>query len=247
VIKLLGSRGASAVMGIFMLALGSSEAGAQNLQALSVPAVVHTLDVNAAVKPLGTAPTVASVTTTAVAPSVAAPAITTSTQLNALRAVPALSTLIPAGWAPTTMADLSNMLSSLVAVAGNTAQPLDVQTDCLAKAVYFESRGEPLEGQLAVANVVINRANSGRYPPDWCGVIKQHAQFSFVRNGELPAPDYYSASWSRAVGIAKIAASKVLTALPQNVLWYHANYVAPTWRHNLTEVEQIGAHIFYRS
>ena len=145
------------------------------------------------------------------------------------------------------MADLSNMLSSLVAVAGNTAQPLDQETDCLAKAVYFESRGEPLEGQLAVANVVINRANSGRYPPDWCGVVKQHAQFSFVRNGELPNPDYYSGSWSRAVGIAKIAASKVLTALPQDVLWYHANYVAPTWRHNLTEVEQIGAHIFYRS
>ena len=150
------------------------------------------------------------------------------------------------------------MLDAVTALAGAVkidptpqevpwSAPLDAETNCLATAVYFEARGESAEGQLAVARVVMNRAASGRYPPSWCETVRQHAQFSFVRNGELPSPDYYSGSWSRAVGIAKIAASKVLTALPQDVLWYHANYVAPTWRRNLTEVQKIGAHIFYRA
>ena len=67
-----------------------------------------------------------------------------------------------------------------------TNAPLDEETNCLATAVYFEARGESLEGQLAVAHVVMNRASSGRYPPDWCGVVKQPAQFSFVRHGEFP-------------------------------------------------------------
>src|SRR6185437_15614301 len=53
-----------------------------------------------------------------------------------------------------------------------TNAPLDQETNCLATAAYFEARGESLEGQLAVAHVVMNRASSGRYPPDWCGVVK---------------------------------------------------------------------------
>ena len=64
---------------------------------------------------------------------------------------------------------------------------LDAEAECLATAVYFESMGEPLEGQLAVAQVVINRAKSGRYPPHWCGVVKQKAQFSFVRRAAFRA------------------------------------------------------------
>ena len=64
---------------------------------------------------------------------------------------------------------------------------LDEQQRCLATAVYFESMGEPLEGQLAVARVVINRAASGRYPTTLCAVVKQKAQFSFVRARPLPA------------------------------------------------------------
>ena len=56
-----------------------------------------------------------------------------------------------------------------------TNAPLDEETNCLATAVYFEARGESVEGQLAVAKVVMNRAASGRYPTDWCGVVKQPA------------------------------------------------------------------------
>jgi hypothetical protein len=141
--------------------------------------------------------------------------------------------------APISLTDLVN--------AHRTGAQLDEQGRCLATAVYFESMGEPLEGQLAVANVVINRARSGRYPTSWCGVVKQKAQFSFVRAGHFPRVDTGCEAWARAQAIARIAALNLTSALPQDVLWYHADYVAPRWRNNLQRVEKIGAHIFYRS
>ena len=137
-------------------------------------------------------------------------------------------------------------LEALVAAnAAGTA--LDEQATCLATAVYFESMGEPLEGQLAVANVVINRANSGRYPSSWCGVVKQKAQFSFVRGGRFPRVDSACEAWRNAQAIARIASANLATALPDDVLWYHADYVAPSWGRRLNRVEKIGAHIFYRA
>lgn len=119
------------------------------------------------------------------------------------------------------------------------------EQDCLAKAVYFESRGEPIEGQLAVAQVVMNRAASGRYPTGLCDVITQKAQFSFIRNGHFPTPDEASEAWRKAVAIAKIASEKLVSTLPSDVLWYHADYVAPAWGKRLTRTAQIGLHIFY--
>ena len=124
---------------------------------------------------------------------------------------------------------------------------LDEQQRCLATAVYFESMGEPLEGQLAVARVVINRAASGRYPTNWCGVVKQKAQFSFVRSGQFPRIDPACAAWRKAQSIARIAVANASASLPTDVLWYHADYVAPRWGKRLQRVEKIGAHIFYRS
>ena len=124
---------------------------------------------------------------------------------------------------------------------------LDEQQNCLATAVYFESMGEPLEGQLAVARVVINRAASGRYPSSWCAVVKQKAQFSFVRAGRFPRIDPACVAWRKAQAIARIAVANASDMLPTDVLWYHADYVAPKWRNNLRRVEKIGAHIFYRA
>ena len=137
-------------------------------------------------------------------------------------------------------------LQALVDKFATSAQ-LDEQTNCLATAVYFEARGETAEGQLAVARVVMNRAASGRYPADWCSVVKQPAQFSFVRHGEFPYADTSSPAWQRAEAVAELAVANVVPSIGNDVLWYHANYVAPTWRRSLTEVEQIGAHIFYRA
>ena len=127
-----------------------------------------------------------------------------------------------------------------------TADTSDAEQDCLANAVYFEARGESLEGQLAVAEVVMNRAASGRYPASLCAVIVQPAQFSFVRRGRMPQADRASEAWRRAVGIARVAVQGMAPRLlPSNCLWYHANYVAPSWGRRLAETTRIGLHIFY--
>jgi Cell Wall Hydrolase len=138
-------------------------------------------------------------------------------------------------------------LASLVAtyIAGDA---LDEEGACLATAVYFEARGETLDGQLAVAQVVMNRAQSGRYPTSWCAVVKQRAQFSFVRaGGRFPAIKADCPQWARAQAIARIATKRLVSSLSPDVLWYHANYVAPSWGRRLNRVSQIGAHIFYRA
>ncbi|MGH6783423.1 MAG: cell wall hydrolase, partial [Sphingomicrobium sp.] len=126
-------------------------------------------------------------------------------------------------------------------------EALSPEMQCLAQAVYFEARGEPLAGQLAVAKVVMNRATSGLYPTDYCSVVTQRKQFSFVRNGHFPSVDESSAAWRKALGITRLAVANAVTSVPTDCLWYHADYVAPSWGQRLTRVEKIGAHIFYRS
>jgi spore germination cell wall hydrolase CwlJ-like protein len=127
--------------------------------------------------------------------------------------------------------------------------PLDEEANCIATAVYHEARGETLEGQLAVARVVMNRAASGKYPSTWCGTMKQPWQFSFVnpRTGAYPSVDPQSASWARAQGIARIAIANVVPSVSEDVLWYHATYVAPSWGRRLNLAQRIGTHIFYRA
>jgi hypothetical protein len=121
----------------------------------------------------------------------------------------------------------------------------DAEQDCLANAVYFEARGEPIQGQLAVAEVVLNRAASGKYPDSLCGVVKQKAQFSFVSKGRFPKANKKSDAWRKSVAIARIAEAGIAKALSRDVLWYHADYVAPTWGSRLNRETQIGLHIFY--
>jgi len=127
--------------------------------------------------------------------------------------------------------------------------PLDEQAHCIAVAVYHEARGESLEGQLAVARVIMNRAASGRYPGSWCGVVKQPWQFSFVnpRSGHYPSVNTGSAAWEKALGITRLAINNAVPSLANDVLWYHADYVAPSWGRRLSFVQKIGTHIFYRS
>ncbi len=141
---------------------------------------------------------------------------------------------------------VARSLSDMVAAQGDSAMA-DADATCLATAVYFESMGESLEGQLAVAQVVINRAQSGRYPTSLCGVVKQKAQFSFVRSGRFPRIDPDCQAWRKARAIARIATGRLAKVLPADVLWYHADYVAPSWGRRLARVEKIGAHIFYRA
>jgi spore germination cell wall hydrolase CwlJ-like protein len=157
-------------------------------------------------------------------------------------AVPAAATPAPA---PAEQAVKPGQPLAKLATTLASSQTADATHECLAVAVYFEARGESLDGQLAVAEVVLNRAASGQYPRDVCKVVKQPAQFSFVRNGQFPAADRASAAWKKAVAIAKVAQDKLATKLSHNVLWYHADYVAPAWGKRLTRQAKIGTHIFY--
>jgi spore germination cell wall hydrolase CwlJ-like protein len=124
--------------------------------------------------------------------------------------------------------------------------PLSPDMMCLAQAVYFEARGEPLAGQLAVARVVINRTASGRYPSDYCSVVTQRAQFSFVRNGRIPAPDSSSRAWLRAKAIAQIAHQELWESEVGDALFFHATYVRPSWARQKTQLARIDTHVFYR-
>jgi spore germination cell wall hydrolase CwlJ-like protein len=135
-------------------------------------------------------------------------------------------------------------LGELVNAYAATEVP-DLEQDCLAGAVYFEARGEPIEGQLAVAEVVLNRVASVKYPDTICEVVTQKAQFSFVVNGRFPKADRTSEAWKKAVAISTIALGKLDHRLSKDVLWYHADYVAPGWGKRLTREQKIGLHIFY--
>lgn len=140
--------------------------------------------------------------------------------------------------------DDSDYASLAAAVA---AQPLavdDEELNCLAIGIYYESKGEPLEGQLAVAEVILNRSESGRFPRTVCGVLKQRGQFSFVRGGQLPQPSEGSRAWKTALAVAKVARADMWDSRVSNALYFHARYVSPGWRR--ARVGSVGNHIFYR-
>ena len=127
----------------------------------------------------------------------------------------------------------------------SSSQTEDSEQECLANAVYFESKGEPLTGQLSVAEVVLNRAKSGRFASSVCGVVKQRGQFSFVRGGRLPTVPRASAAWKKAVAIARIAQGDLADSPASRALFFHATRVRPSWR-GLKRVATVGNHIFYR-
>lgn len=138
--------------------------------------------------------------------------------------------------------------SSLHELVGDMpiAEELSAEMKCLAQAVYFEARGEPLAGQLAVARVVINRATSGLYPPDYCAVVTQRSQFSFVRGGRIPEADESSEAWRCARAIAQIAYQDLWQSEARDALYFHASYVKPGWARRKTQLARIDTHIFYR-
>jgi spore germination cell wall hydrolase CwlJ-like protein len=144
----------------------------------------------------------------------------------------------------TALTDPADYATLAAAVA---AQPLavdDEELNCLAAGVYYESKGEPLEGQLAVAEVILNRTSSGRFPRSVCGVLKQRGQFSFVRGGSIPQPPASAKAWKTALAVAKVARADKWDSKVSNALYFHARYVSPGWRR--ARVGSVGNHIFYR-
>jgi spore germination cell wall hydrolase CwlJ-like protein len=161
-------------------------------------------------------------------------------------AEPFAPTAEPAPPAPTEPAAPPKRSSLAELVADHSASGTgDSEHECLANAVYFESKGESLHGQLSVAEVVLNRARSGRFPASVCAVVKQRGQFSFVRGGRLPSVPRASAAWRKAVAIAHIAREDLADGPAPKALFFHATRVKPGWR-GLTRVATVGNHIFYR-
>ncbi len=125
------------------------------------------------------------------------------------------------------------------------------QVACLAKAIYFEARGEPEKGQKAVARVIMNRVASKAYPNTICGVVYQNhtrrnaCQFSFACDGHSDVVREKSA-WSRAKSVAKdVVEGRGVPAAIFTATHYHADYVHPRWASRLRRLSKIGNHIFY--
>jgi N-acetylmuramoyl-L-alanine amidase len=135
-------------------------------------------------------------------------------------------------------------LASLVAQFRGT-DPGSRELECLAVGIYFEAKSEPLAGQLAVGEVIANRANSGRrFPSSYCGVLFQRGQFSFVRGRSYPSVARSSRQWQNAVAVARIVDQELHQSAVPNALFFHAKRVQPRWR--LTRVGSVGNHVFYR-
>jgi N-acetylmuramoyl-L-alanine amidase len=141
--------------------------------------------------------------------------------------------------APEPKKDLATLVAEL-----RSSDPGSREMECLAVGIYYESKGEPLIGQLAVGEVIANRASSGRFPSTYCGVLFQRKQFSFIRGKSLPKVPRASRAWQTAVAIAKIVDQDLKDSAADDALFFHAKRVRPGWK--LKRVAAIGNHIFYR-
>jgi spore germination cell wall hydrolase CwlJ-like protein len=119
----------------------------------------------------------------------------------------------------------------------------DEELRCLAAGVYYESKSEPLAGQLAVAEVILNRTKSGRFPKSVCSVLTQRGQFSFVRAGSVPTPPA-NAQWRKALAVAEVARKDLWDSPAADALYFHARHSKASW--NRPRVASVGNHIFYR-
>lgn len=122
---------------------------------------------------------------------------------------------------------------------------------CLTEALYFEARGEPIRGQYAVAEVILNRVDMSNYPDSVCGVVNQgtgrlhRCQFSYTCDG-IPEVVSETAVWDRLGKIAKIMIDGAPRDLTADASHYHTTAVRPRWSRVYPRVAQIGVHIFYR-
>ena len=123
---------------------------------------------------------------------------------------------------------------------------------CLALNVYHEARSEPLQGQAAVAHVVLNRVASGRWPDDVCSVVQQgyekgrfRCQFTWYCDGKPDEPTEILA-WAKSVLVANQVLTGVVPDVTNGATHYHARYVNPYWSASLSNTVTYGSHLFYR-
>lgn len=153
---------------------------------------------------------------------------------------------------PSLLDERSGTAATPVRAMGDTARHLEQERRCLATGVYFEARGETHLGQMAVAEVIVNRVASKDYPNTICGVVFQGSyrrtgcQFSFTCDGESDRPRDLPA-WRKAQYLASLVTMGIVRErlIAENVTHYHADYVEPFWASSLYRVAKIGRHIFY--
>ncbi|MEO1642016.1 MAG: cell wall hydrolase [Pseudomonadota bacterium] len=142
-------------------------------------------------------------------------------------------------------------LRSFEPVHLSRAEDMAKQTQCLAQAVYYEARSERTEGQLAVAEVIVNRVKDHRYPNTICDVVFQGAtrttgcQFTFTCDGAMRKTPV-GWRWEKAQTIASHVVMGLNEQKTQDATHYHATYVDPVWNSGLIKTRKIGTHIFYR-
>lgn len=169
-------------------------------------------------------------------------AVSNLSNVPAPQPVPELPPVSAADIAEPTPATYDTLAEAVAAQTGTHADDEEALR-CLATTIYYESKGESLAGQLAVAEVVLNRAKSGRFASDICGVIKQRGQFSFVRRGIIPAVDTGRAAYRRAVAVARVALADLWDSPASNALFFNGRRAGLP---GLTKVASIGNHVFYR-
>ncbi len=134
-------------------------------------------------------------------------------------------------------------------LAGRPVPNGDAEWQCLTKALYFEARGESLKGQFAVAEVILNRADSPRFPASVCGVVNQGGsrgcQFSYVCDGRKDVMHEREAI-DRAGRIARVMLDGAPRALTEGATYFHSKNARPGWAHRFARTAAIGAHLFYR-
>lgn len=135
-------------------------------------------------------------------------------------------------------------LASRQAVSGGS------EWECLTEALYFEARGESVRGQFAVAEVILNRVDSARYPESVCSVVRQgtgrryQCQFTYTCDGH-PEVVREPAAWRRSGKIADLMLSGAARPLTEGALYYHTRAVRPSWSRVFERTTTIGAHHFY--
>ena len=134
------------------------------------------------------------------------------------------------------------------------AQPVvtgDAEWQCLAEALYFEARGESVQGQFAVAEVILNRVDSDRFPDSICAVVKQGTgrkyacQFSFTCDG-IAEVIKEPAAYEQVGKVAKLMIDGAPRALTDGATYFHTRNVRPSWARKFTRTTTIGVHLFYR-
>ena len=138
-------------------------------------------------------------------------------------------------------------------VINTSAREIQAQLTCLARNIYWESANEPFEGKVAVAQVTMNRKDSGRFPDTVCGVVNQKTtvynkivcQFSWLCENTYRTRPIHPALYKESEEVAKMVMLEGFRLKNLNeALYYHADYVNPRW--NKQKITQIGHHIFYK-